>query len=227
MYIYIYKPWTRLPCTGAVDGAPPSQGWEWATLELGLLVTLLCTEWPPRSLFPRLLPTPTPVLWLLRLHTSRATISAALAKLGEPSKLGDPNLGDPNLGDPPSCWRTFSCGAAFHATQPMPTPLSFFLHHLPTSLQRMGAAVALFAQLLLPFLTLVPWRPARLFAFWASALLEVRSIGLSSFSTYSINIYIYIYVCVCVCVCVYIYRIVSAHFGHRRASRCAASDGST
>ncbi len=56
-------------------------GWEWATCEVGFLVIFLTTEWPTTSGFPRALPPPSIVLWLLRWYVFRLLLGAGQSKL--------------------------------------------------------------------------------------------------------------------------------------------------
>jgi hypothetical protein len=85
-------------------------GWEWATCEVGLLVIFLTTEWPTTSTFPRALPPPTIVLWLLRWYTFRLLIGAGQSKIGERSS---------------ACWRDLTCTQTHYFTQVASTPEPF------------------------------------------------------------------------------------------------------
>ena len=87
-------------------------GWEILLLEAGFLAIFLC---PLRSLRPLLAAPPSPVvLWLLRWTLFRVMLGAGLIKL-----RGD------------SCWRELTCLFYHYETQPIPNPLSPYLHHSP------------------------------------------------------------------------------------------------
>lgn len=133
-------------------------GWEWATLEIGFLAIFLCAEWPPHSRFPLLLPPPPPVLWLFRWYVARFLLGAGMSKLGEGAS---------------GCWRELSCTRTHYATQPMPSPLAWLMHRLPPHWHSAEAGLTLSSQLLLPFLLLLPLRPARLSAFAISLVFEI------------------------------------------------------
>ncbi|GAC1396713.1 MAG: lipase maturation factor family protein [Mycobacterium sp.] len=100
-------------------------GWESLLLEAGFLATLLGND----DTAPPVL-----VLWLVRWLLFRVEFGAGLIKL-----RGDP------------CWRDLTCLDYHHETQPMPGPLSWFFHHLPTPLHRVEVAGNHFAQLVVPF----------------------------------------------------------------------------
>jgi hypothetical protein len=100
-------------------------GWESLMLEMGFLAIFLGND--------RIAP-PVLAMWLARLLLFRLEFGAGLIKL-----RGD------------SCWRDLTCLYYHHETQPMPGPLSWFFHHLPTPLHRVEAAGNHFAQLVVPF----------------------------------------------------------------------------
>jgi hypothetical protein len=79
------------------------------------------------------------VLWLLRWVLFRVEFGAGLIKL-----RGD------------ECWRKLTCLDYHHETQPMPGPLSWYFHHLPTPLHRVEVAANHVTQLLVPFLLFTP-----------------------------------------------------------------------
>ncbi|MFE9257781.1 lipase maturation factor family protein [Streptomyces sp. NPDC006879] len=105
-------------------------GWESLLLEAGFLAVFLGNS----QVGPPLL-----VMWLLRWVLFRVEFGAGLIKM-----RGDP------------CWRKLTCLDYHHETQPMPGPLSWFFHHLPTPLHRVECAANHLAQLLVPVLLFTP-----------------------------------------------------------------------
>src|SRR5207249_3901954 len=94
-------------------------GWEIQLLETGFLAVFLCPLLDPRP-FPRR-PPPAAVLWLYRWLVFRIMLGAGLIKL-----RGD------------SCWRDLTCLYYHYETQPLPNPLSRWLHFKPRWFQRCG-----------------------------------------------------------------------------------------
>jgi len=111
-------------------------GWEIQLLETGFLAIFLCPLLDPRP-FPRR-PPPTAVLWLYRWLILRIMLGAGLIKL-----RGD------------RCWRDLTCLYYHYETQPLPNPLSRWLHFRPHWFHRAGVLFNHLAELV------APW-----FAFW-------------------------------------------------------------
>ncbi len=118
-------------------------GWEIQLLETGFLAVFLCPLLDPRP-FPRR-PPPAPVLWLYRWLIFRIMLGAGLIKL-----RGD------------SCWRDLTCLYYHYETQPLPNPLSRWLHFQPHWFQKGGVLFNYLAELM------APW-----FAFWPRAARHV------------------------------------------------------
>ncbi len=114
-------------------------GWEIQLLETGFLAVFLCPLLDPRP-FPRR-PPPAPILWLYRWLIFRIMLGAGLIKL-----RGDP------------CWRDLTCLYYHYETQPLPNPLSRWLHFQPHWFQKGGVLFNYLAELM------APW-----FAFWPRA----------------------------------------------------------
>src|SRR5207247_453159 len=94
-------------------------GWEIQLLETGFLAAFLCPLVDPRP-FPRV-PPPTPVIWLFRWLAFRIMLGAGLIKI-----RGD------------ACWRDLTCLYYHYETQPIPNPLSRWLHFMPKWFHRGG-----------------------------------------------------------------------------------------
>ncbi|MCP3818216.1 lipase maturation factor family protein [Streptomyces sp. A3M-1-3] len=107
-----------------------SFGWESLLLEAGFLAVFLGND---RTAPPVL------ILWLLRWMLFRVEFGAGLIKL-----RGDP------------CWRKLTCLDYHHETQPMPGPLSWFFHHLPSPAHRVEVAANHVTQLVVPVLLFTP-----------------------------------------------------------------------
>jgi hypothetical protein len=107
-----------------------SFGWESLLLEAGFLAIFLGNA---RTAPPFL------VLLLFRWLAFRVELGAGLIKL-----RGDP------------CWRDLTCMDYHHETQPMPNPVSWFVHRLPRGFHRFEVIGNFVAQLLAPILLFLP-----------------------------------------------------------------------
>jgi hypothetical protein len=107
-----------------------SFGWESLLLEAGFLAIFLGNgEVVPQTL----------VIVLFRWLAFRVEFGAGLIKM-----RGDP------------CWRNLTCLDYHHETQPMPNPLSWYAHHLPTRFHRLEVLGNHVAQLVVPFGLFLP-----------------------------------------------------------------------
>ena len=59
-----------------------------------------------------------------------------------------------------------------YETQPLPTPLAWYMHQLPLAAQKASTAFTFFAELLVPLLFFAP-RPVRRIAAWITIALQV------------------------------------------------------
>ena len=128
-----------------------SYGWEIQLLETGFLGIFLCPLLDGRP-FPRR-PPPTPVIWLFRWLAFRIMFGAGLIKI-----RGD------------TCWGDLTCLYYHYETQPIPNPLSWWLHFRPHWFHKFGALWNHFIELI------VPW-----FAFWPRAARHIAGVLLVSF----------------------------------------------
>jgi hypothetical protein len=112
--------------------------WDALLLEAGLLAVLLA----PRGILRRH-PGPAPLLiiWMYRWLLFRLMFGSGVVKL----RSGDPT------------WRSLTALEYHYETQPLPTWIGFYAHHLPASVQVASAAVMFLIELLLPCLI---WLPA-------------------------------------------------------------------
>jgi hypothetical protein len=112
-------------------------GWETQLLETGFLSIFLCPLLDGRP-FPKCRP-PILVIWLFRWLGFRIMIGAGLIKL-----RGDP------------CWRDLTCLYYHYETQPIPSPISRYLHFAPHWFHKFGTAWNHFIELIVPWFSFGP-----------------------------------------------------------------------
>ena len=112
-------------------------GWEIQLLETGFLAVFLVPFLDGRP-FPRR-PPPALVIWLYRWLTFRIMFGAGMIKI-----RGD------------ACWRDLTCLDYHYETQPVPNPLSRFLHFMPGWFQKMGVLYNHLAELIAPWFVFGP-----------------------------------------------------------------------
>lgn len=114
-------------------------GWEIMLLEAGWMAAFLCPAWGgPRSGHA---PPPAALMVLYRWMLFRVIFGAGLIKL-----RGD------------DCWRDFTCLAYHYETQPVPNPLSRYLHQAPLWFHQLGCAFNHVVELYLPWFLFAPRR---------------------------------------------------------------------
>jgi hypothetical protein len=112
-------------------------GWETQMLETGFLAVFLCPLLDPRP-FPKH-PPPLLVIWLFRWLGFRIMLGAGLIKL-----RGDP------------CWRDLTCLYYHYETQPIPSPISRYLHFAPHWFHKFGTAWNHFIEIIVPWFSFGP-----------------------------------------------------------------------
>src|SRR5882724_1387635 len=112
-------------------------GWEIQLLETGFLSIFLCPLLDGRP-FPNSRP-PILVFWLFRWLGFRIMVGAGLIKL-----RGDP------------CWRDLTCLYYHYETQPIPGPISRYLHFSPHWLLKFETAWNHFVELVVPWFSFGP-----------------------------------------------------------------------
>src|SRR5438128_4709103 len=112
-------------------------GWETQLLETGFLSIFLCPLLDGRP-FPTCRP-PLLVIWLFRWLGFRIMIGAGLIKL-----RGDP------------CWRDLTCLYYHYETQPIPSPVSRYLHFAPLWFHKIETAWNHFIELVVPWFSFGP-----------------------------------------------------------------------
>ena len=115
--------------------------WDALLLEAGFLAIFFA----PARLWPRLPGDTAPsrlFLWLNRLLLFRLMFSSGAVKL----LSGD------------ATWRNFTALEYHYETQPLPTPVAWYMHLLPAWFQMTSTAFTLFVELFIPFLIFAPRR---------------------------------------------------------------------
>src|SRR3954470_5997096 len=112
-------------------------GWESQLLETGFLAIFLCPLVNPRP-FPKR-PPPILVIWLFRWLGFRIMLGAGLIKM-----RGD------------SCWRDLTCMYYHYETQPIPNPISRYLHFAPHWVHNIETAFNHFVELIVPWFSFGP-----------------------------------------------------------------------
>ncbi|CAL8304771.1 unnamed protein product [Lota lota] len=112
-----------------------SFGWESQLLETGFLAVFLCPLWT-LSRVPRHCPPSLICIWTFRWLIVRIMLGAGLIKI-----RGD------------TCWRDLTCMDYHYETQPVPNPMSYYMHHSPWWFHRVEVLSNHVIELLLPFCT--------------------------------------------------------------------------
>ncbi|KAM6964138.1 LOW QUALITY PROTEIN: lipase maturation factor 1 [Tautogolabrus adspersus] len=112
-----------------------SLGWESQLLETGFLAIFLCPVWT-LSQVPRRCPTSLICIWTFRWLIVRIMLGAGLIKI-----RGD------------KCWRDLTCMDYHYETQPVPNPMSYYMHRSPWWIHRFETFSNHLIELLFPFFT--------------------------------------------------------------------------
>ncbi|HYP08251.1 MAG TPA: lipase maturation factor family protein, partial [Bryobacteraceae bacterium] len=114
--------------------------WDMLLLETGLLAVLLGYS--------------SVIVWMFRWLLFRLMFLSGAVKL----LSGD------------ATWSSLGALSVHYQTQPIPTPLAWYAHQLPASLQRASTGIVLFIELIIPFLVLGPRRLRIFAALWLIGL---------------------------------------------------------
>ncbi|XP_074605963.1 lipase maturation factor 1-like [Acropora palmata] len=120
-----------------------SFGWESQLLETGFLAIFLCPVVKMHQV-PIHTPTPLVVIWGYRWLIFRIMIGAGMIKI-----RGD------------QCWRDLTCMNYHYETQPVPNPMSYFMHQSPEIFHKFETLTNHFIELIVPFFIILP-RPFRI-----------------------------------------------------------------
>ncbi|KAM7371169.1 hypothetical protein PAMP_010660 [Pampus punctatissimus] len=112
-----------------------SFGWESQLLETGFLAIFLCPVWT-LSQVPRRCPPSLICIWTFRWLIVRIMLGAGLIKI-----RGD------------KCWRDLTCMDYHYETQPVPNPMSYYMHRSPWWIHRFETLSNHFIELIVPFFT--------------------------------------------------------------------------
>ncbi len=120
-------------------------GWEIMMMETGFLAIFLCPLFSIHP-FPEKSPPPKILMWLLRWLAFRLMFGAGLIKI-----RGD------------SCWwPDLTCLVYHYETQPIPNPISWYLHQAPLWFHKLGVLWNHVVELIVPWLIFGP-RAARVY----------------------------------------------------------------
>jgi lipase maturation factor 1 len=127
--------------------------WDALLLEAGFAAILLT----PLGMRPRYTTAPSRVgIWVMRFLAFRLMLESGLVKL----LSGDPT------------WRNLTALTFHYETQPLPTPLSWYAHHLPVAFQTASVAGVFAVELGVPFLFLMPRLP-RIIGAWITIVFQL------------------------------------------------------
>uniref|UniRef100_A0A3P8XM21 Lipase maturation factor n=1 Tax=Esox lucius TaxID=8010 RepID=A0A3P8XM21_ESOLU len=112
-----------------------SVGWESQLLETGFLGIFLCPVWS-LSQVPRRCPPSLISIWTFRWLIVRIMLGAGLIKI-----RGD------------RCWKDLTCMDFHYETQPVPNPMSYYMHQSPWWFHRFEVLSNHFIELIVPFFT--------------------------------------------------------------------------
>ncbi|XP_033630270.1 lipase maturation factor 1-like [Asterias rubens] len=130
-------------------------GWESQLLETGFLAIFMCPLLSLRQ-FPKRTPTPWVTLWGFRWLIFRIMLGAGLIKI-----RGD------------QCWRDLTCMNYHYETQPVPNPMSYYMHQSPELMHKFETLSNHIIELVVPIFILLPWRPTRMIAGALQILFQV------------------------------------------------------
>ncbi|XP_061120892.1 lipase maturation factor 1-like [Syngnathus typhle] len=112
-----------------------SFGWESQLLETGFLAIFLCPVWT-LSQVPRRCPPSFVCIWTFRWLIVRIMLGAGLIKI-----RGD------------KCWQDLTCMDYHYETQPVPNPVSYYMHRSPWWFHRFETMSNHFIELIVPLFT--------------------------------------------------------------------------
>ncbi|CAF0772834.1 unnamed protein product [Adineta ricciae] len=118
-------------------------GWETQMLETTFLGMFL-VPFSSLSKIDRKSPPSILFIFLMRFLVARIMLGAGLIKI-----RGD------------GCWRDLTCMQYHYETQPIPNPISYYLHQSPIVFHKFEVLVNHFIELIAPFLCFGPWRSVR------------------------------------------------------------------
>jgi hypothetical protein len=127
--------------------------WDALLLEVGFAAILLTPAgWRPSYKTP-----PSTIsVWVFRFLIFRLMFESGAVKL----LSGDP------------AWRDLSALSYHYQTQPLPTPLAWYAHQLPASMQKISVAGVFVVELLVPFLFFAP-RRLRVIGAWVTIAFQL------------------------------------------------------
>ncbi|NCF70168.1 MAG: lipase maturation factor family protein [Chlamydiales bacterium] len=122
-----------------------SFGWDILLCETGFLALFICPLYQVNNFFKKS-PPHILIIWLFRFLAFRIMLGAGLIKLNAQEE----------------CWKDLTCLDYHYETQPIPNPISWYLHQLPKDFQHFSVLVNHFIELIIPFFLIGP-RKLRIF----------------------------------------------------------------
>jgi len=127
--------------------------WDALLLETGFAAILVT----PFGLLPAYAKSTSRIgIWVLRFLAFRLMLESGLVKL----LSGDPT------------WRNWTALTFHYETQPLPTPVAWYAHHLPATFQKLSCAGVFAVELIVPFLFLMP-RKLRITGAWITITFQI------------------------------------------------------
>jgi hypothetical protein len=108
-------------------------------------------------------------IWLFRWLVFRLLFFSGVVKLAS----HDPN------------WRNLTALSYHYETQPLPTPLAWYMHQLPMAVHKASTAFTLFAELAVPFLFFAP-RPIRRVGAWITVALQLLILATGNYTFFNL-----------------------------------------
>jgi hypothetical protein len=133
--------WLLQKSLQSVGGPWYAYGWEMQLAELTFHALPLVPLWSLASLPP--LPVSAIVVWTIRWHLFRVMLGSGLIKF----RSGDPK------------WKKLTTMDYFYETQPVPNPLTRYMHWMPRLWHKMEVLLNHFVECVAPWLLLVPALP--------------------------------------------------------------------
>jgi predicted DCC family thiol-disulfide oxidoreductase YuxK len=168
--------------------------WDNLLLETGLL-SIFLAPWGLRPRRNHITAVPVVVVWLLRWLLFRLMFASGCVKL----LRGD------------TAWRELTALQYHYETQPLPTWVAWFAHHLPAWLQKWSAVGMFSIELAVPFLIFLPRRPKLI----ACVLFIALELGIALTGNYTFFNVLTIALCVLLLDDAYLRRLIPERWGAR------------
>jgi lipase maturation factor 1 len=140
--------------------------WDALLLETGFAVLLIA----PAGLRPRYSEAPPGIaIWVMRFLTFRLMLESGIVKL----LSGD------------STWRNLTALSFHYETQPLPTPLAWYAHHLPPGFHKASVVGVFLVEIGVPFLFFMP-RRLRILAAWVTIIFQLLIAATGNYTVFNL-----------------------------------------